>query len=526
MTPADVSTSPDVSVIIPVYNAMPYLRQTVLSVVEQTLGLDHLEIITVDDGSTDGSAEELDLLAARYPQVRVFHQPNSGGESRPRNVGLDHATGRFVMFVDHDDYLGPEALERMTTVADANGSDIVLGKYVGTNGRSVPSSMFRRNEARADMTTSPVWLTRTVHKLFRREFIERLGLRFQEDLPVTADQVFTGTAYFDASVVSVVADYDCYYLRGHADGRNFSSSAPAALYINAHLAAVERMRPVVMRRTEPGPYRDHVSIYHFQNLARRCLGPRFLDLTSAERSAVVKRIALVLADWYTTEAMARLTPPDRVRLHLAARENVAALVEFARESAATTTRKHLVTDGRILAAEPLLRDPRAAVPDECYDVTAKARAHARLTAVAWHHTGLHLAGYAFIEHVDTINQTVEILLRDADRTLELAAPTTAAPSPEVTARHGDGLYNYDRAGFTAVIDVRTLVDDGLLRPGKLDIYIRVRSQGIDREVRPFVEGVPAVSDPVAPVPSVAVDTQVSKAGRVSLRVRPTSRSAH
>lgn len=515
-------TSPDISVIIPVYNAMPYLRQAVQSVAEQSIGLDRLEIITIDDGSTDGSAEELERLAARYPRLRVFHQPNSGGESRPRNLGLDTATGRFVMFVDHDDYLGSEALERMLAVADANNSDIVLGKYVGTNGRPVPTSMFRRNEARADLATSPVWLTRTVHKLFRREFIERLGLRFHQDLPITADQVFTATAYFDASVVSVVADYDCYYLRGHADGRNFTSSAPAPLYTNAHMEAVERMRPLVMRRTEPGPFRDHVSIYHFQNLARRCLGPRLLDLTATERSVLVKRVAQALTDWYTPEARARLAPADRVRLHLAAREDVEALVEFARQSTAPAPRRHLVADGRILAAEPFLRDPRVAVPDECYDITAKTRAHARLTSVAWHPTGLHLTGYAFIEHVDTVDQTVQILLRDKDRALERRVPATVAPTPEVTIRHGGGLYNYDRAGFTAVVDPQLLVEDGQARPGRWEIHLGLCAQGIARELRPPVDGASTVGNREAALPAVTIDTQVGTAGHVSLRVRPRS----
>ena len=123
---------PDVTVVVPVYNTMPYLRRCLSSVLEQTIGLDRMEIIAVDDGSTDHSGRELDRLAGRYPTVlRVIHQPNSGGPAGPCNRALDMATGRYVFFLGADDQLGREALQRMVSAADAFGSDVVVGKVVG-----------------------------------------------------------------------------------------------------------------------------------------------------------------------------------------------------------------------------------------------------------------------------------------------------------------------------------------------------------------------------------------------------------
>ncbi|CAM5249626.1 glycosyltransferase [Streptomyces californicus] len=125
--------------IIGAYNAMPYLTKTLTSVVEQTIGRDRLEIITVNDGSTDGTGDELERFAAQYPGLfQVFHQENSGGPSAPRNKGLDNARGKFVFFLDADDYLGAEALERMLAMAEKNNTDVVLGKMVGVNGRGPP----------------------------------------------------------------------------------------------------------------------------------------------------------------------------------------------------------------------------------------------------------------------------------------------------------------------------------------------------------------------------------------------------
>jgi glycosyltransferase involved in cell wall biosynthesis len=121
-------SEPDVSLVVPVYNTMPYLSECLDSLVAQTIGLDRMQIVTVDDGSTDGSGPELDRYAQRYPGVfTVIHQANSGGPAGPCNRALDVATGRYVFFVGADDHLGPEAMQRLVAAADEYGSDVVLG---------------------------------------------------------------------------------------------------------------------------------------------------------------------------------------------------------------------------------------------------------------------------------------------------------------------------------------------------------------------------------------------------------------
>jgi poly(ribitol-phosphate) beta-N-acetylglucosaminyltransferase len=80
--------APDVSVIIGAYNAMPYITACLESVVGQSIGLHRLEVIAVDDGSTDATGKELDEFADRYPStVQVVHRENSGGPAGPRNTG-------------------------------------------------------------------------------------------------------------------------------------------------------------------------------------------------------------------------------------------------------------------------------------------------------------------------------------------------------------------------------------------------------------------------------------------------------
>lgn len=121
---ADDAGGPDVSVIIPVYNTLVFLAECVESAQRQA-GCS-VEIICVDDGSQDGSGEVLDQYAARDPRIRVLHQANQG-LSRARNAGLKAATGRYVVFLDSDDYWqGDGGLAELVRAADSRSLDVLL----------------------------------------------------------------------------------------------------------------------------------------------------------------------------------------------------------------------------------------------------------------------------------------------------------------------------------------------------------------------------------------------------------------
>ena len=105
-----MSASPLISIIIPVYNVKQYLRKCADSVLRQTYR--HLEIILVDDGSTDSSGEMCDRLARQDDRIRVVHKRNAG-LGMARNSGLDIAKGEFVMFVDSDDFVDTCMVEKL-----------------------------------------------------------------------------------------------------------------------------------------------------------------------------------------------------------------------------------------------------------------------------------------------------------------------------------------------------------------------------------------------------------------------------
>ena len=115
-----------ISVIVPVYNVEKYLTKCLDSIVSQTYT--DLEILLIDDGSTDGSGEICDRFASKDSRIKVIHKPN-GGVSTARNLGMELCTGEYIMFVDSDDYLSENAVEHLLHRLIADGSDLAIGRY-------------------------------------------------------------------------------------------------------------------------------------------------------------------------------------------------------------------------------------------------------------------------------------------------------------------------------------------------------------------------------------------------------------
>ena len=116
----------DISVILPTYNNGKYIERAVNSVINQEV--EELELIVINDGSTDNSAEILEDLAGKHSCIRVITQENRG-VSAARNAGLDAASGEFVAFLDGDDTFRPDAIEEMLFLAGQWEADLVVGEF-------------------------------------------------------------------------------------------------------------------------------------------------------------------------------------------------------------------------------------------------------------------------------------------------------------------------------------------------------------------------------------------------------------
>ncbi|MFK5688903.1 glycosyltransferase family 2 protein [Ornithinimicrobium sp. LYQ92] len=286
-----------VSVVVPVYNAMPYLKGLLLSLVDQDLPVDQYEVIAVDDGSTDAGPALLDDAARTHPQLRVVHQENSGWPGIPRNRGLDLARGTYVFFADADDEMGSEALRRMVDFADEHGSDVLVPKMVGRGGRWVRASMYASTQVDADLET--VFQTLTPQKMFRRSMLLEHEIRFPEEKVRLEDGMVLAHAYLKARRVSLYADYDCYYLTARDDGGNISGQRFDPEGYTWSIAEVSR----IVSENDPDPARAGRIILDLYR--RKCL--KFYEPARWSRMPPARRTAFVRAH---QEFIDRWIPPE------------------------------------------------------------------------------------------------------------------------------------------------------------------------------------------------------------------------
>ena len=213
-----------VSIIVPAYNCIESLECCVGSIRQQTYT--NFELMLVDDGSTDGSGELCDKLAAEDTRIRVIHKPN-GGVSSARNAGIDAATGGYITFCDSDDYLEPDYLEALIQAAESNPDcghiwccfQTVTGYQKENAAPNYTSAKSLLCYTLQDyMSLHEMWLdAEPWNKLYRTDIVQTAKVRFPEDLSLGDDWLFN-LAYIDASAnekIVVVTKPLYNYMRGN-----------------------------------------------------------------------------------------------------------------------------------------------------------------------------------------------------------------------------------------------------------------------------------------------------------------------
>ncbi|MFC8731674.1 glycosyltransferase [Luteimicrobium sp. NPDC057192] len=350
-----VGAEPRVSVVVPVHEPSVGFDDLCRSLWDQTLPDDAYEVVLVDDGSADETPQRLAAIARAHPHVRVDRIPASGWPGRPRNVGVGRARGRYVFFADQDDYLFPEALERMCAVADTNLSDLVMGKVVQLGAPTPYWSLWQRDVARADLVRDGVTLSRTVHKLFRREFLLAHDVRFPEGRVRLEDYHVMGQVFARSPAVSVLASYPCYRWLRH--GANASGrSTPRAAYWDYYAEAMG----IVDALGGPAEVADAVKIAATGQAFTRAALAGWLEHPADQQRAELA----VLADWVDDAVPERLDERQPVvrRVQLAALRR--------RDPAAFLAAQRLRAD----AAATNVPVSAAWTPDGLLEVTCRIRA--------------------------------------------------------------------------------------------------------------------------------------------------------
>ncbi|AZU01591.1 hypothetical protein CXR29_13540 [Brevibacterium linens] len=328
--------SPDVTVIVPVYNCEKYIEESLRSVVAQTLDSNRIELIVVNDGSTDSSLTILSELDKEIDNMTLLSIENSGSAAFPRNTALDRATGRYVFFLDADDKLEPDTLERVVTVADQSESGVVLCKLGlygdGDRGTPVPTRAFKRSQFGVDFIDSKAYTTLGPMKLFRRKILENNHIRFPLGYLIGEDQPFVLASYLNSPNVSILSDKIYYWLRARNDGTNATSQKQNALdslaknlnvidLLGNYPQLTEERRNLLLERSTIGKYG-----------LRSTFGAMFTDGTSRiERREMVNSASRGLKPLWTDGLRKRADAQGQILLDLVVRGDVASLEHVSRE---------------------------------------------------------------------------------------------------------------------------------------------------------------------------------------------------
>ncbi len=251
---------PAISIVMPVYNVEPWLRECLDSVRAQSFT--NWECICVDDGSTDASPAILDEYAAKDPRFSVIKRAHSNAGAA-RNAGIGLARGAFLSFLDSDDVFAPRMLEVMLGAIEGHRADIATCEIVRfRDGDAVPrlnkrtsrraSREFHRPAAALDLFS--LWVGRAWDKLFRRSFIAREGLRFQE-IRSTNDACFTYSALSLAETVVSVPETLIAY-------RESARSLERTRHLSASCAG-EAIKAYASEMNGRGAFRDFPSLERF-----------------------------------------------------------------------------------------------------------------------------------------------------------------------------------------------------------------------------------------------------------------------
>lgn len=251
-----------VSIVVPIYKVEPYLEKCVESIRNQTYK--NLEIILVDDGSPDKCGVMCDEYAEADPRIRVIHKQN-GGLSDARNAGVERASGEYLLFVDSDDYIDRELVEKAVKTAQKSRCDIVLFDYYCVEGgkqevraAELPAGQVLSLEKESGLLLAPpsAWT-----KLFNREFYLRSGCmfpvgRYFEDLATTP------VLFLKAEKIVYLAEPLYYYIireNSIMTGKNYEKSCRDKLEVLDHIQNVYRKAGVFEK------YREELEYLVFAN---------------------------------------------------------------------------------------------------------------------------------------------------------------------------------------------------------------------------------------------------------------------
>lgn len=517
---------PRISVVVPVYQVESYLATCLQSLARQTER--DLEVIMVDDGSTDGSRALAERFAAHDRRFRLVCQAN-GGLGSARNTGTALATGEFLAFVDSDDVLPRDAYERLLRALDATGSDFATGNVQrltrqGASQAQFLARTFARTRLRTHVTRCrPLLADRTAwNKLYRRSFWEAHGFRFpegvvHEDIPVTLP------AHQLARSVDVIAA-PVYEWRLREDGALSITQRRLELgVLRDRLDAIEAVRAHLAAHAPGKLCRWYDASIVADDLR---LHLNLLDEAGDDYRALFMARVSAMLDGAPERIFARLPAIDRLKWHLVRRGLVDEVVEVVRFQKAGGAAAPARVRGRYYGAYPFRDDPALGIPRATYRLGRRDEdlaLTAQLERVRPDDGKLRLRGHAYITALGCAtgaDQQTTITALRTGRFRALRLRVAGLRVPTAPARRADLAGANAWAGFEAALDPARLRGHKGWERGTWDLYATTRVGLLRRRRGRFVLASPELLGAVdLPADGASVRALVTADGALRVDVR-------
>ncbi|HCU96580.1 MAG TPA: hypothetical protein DHU96_29210 [Actinobacteria bacterium] len=483
-------SAPRISVVVPFYNNGEDLDDCLQSIAAQTFT--DLEVIMVDDGSTDSGPEVARKWAAADPRFTLIRS-RGGGPGGARNRGVEQARGEYLAFVDADDMLPAHAYEVLLHTLESSGSDFVSGAVnrIGTEGVN-PSALHARaikgRRIRTHVTKAPellydisVW-----NKLFRRSFWDANGLYYPEKM-VWEDLQLMTRAHVLAKAVDVIPDYIYYWRERQAGELSITQNRTDIQNLRDRITALLAIDDFLRAHAPAGTLRQHQrkalvnDLWLYVRDLYRVTGAylaEYFDLVNSYLDQVHPRVLRTLP---ATHKLAYYLTRNRMRAQLLG------YLTWQLDQKVTTI-PVVRRWGRLAADLPFRNDRDLKIPARVYrPYWRDLDPHVQVEHVGWQRGNLVISGLAYVPSIDISRRRYTnkiVILRPRARFRPpIVALATSSRHPRATALSLQDRYDYAWAGFRCEISSRWFRVAGRWLTGSWDCFILVRGHGVWRPAR-------------------------------------------
>ncbi|MFD6953405.1 CDP-glycerol--glycerophosphate glycerophosphotransferase [Nocardiopsis sp. TSRI0078] len=481
------------SVVVPIYNVERYLDECLRSLRAQTWT--DLEVVMVDDGSKDGSADIAARFAREDPRFKLVQQEN-GGLGAARNTGARHATGEFLTFVDSDDIIPPYAFGYHLHSLRRSGSDFSSGNVHLLSELDVWQSpmhreIFLTTRTRTHVTREDSLLVDRLatNKVWRRSFWDRQGMSFPVGV-LYEDEAVVVPLHFLAKSVDVLSEPVYLWRQRPSDDRSITQDRFRPRALEDRFTAVTAVSDFIVKNLGPQEKRrwDEVALGRDLRAFVQVLDQaddgfmeRFLDLAATYLATVDPR------------ARRRMSAIERLKWHLIGErraEQVRQVVAFSKGFQARQARtvRHGV---RFYGDYPFKDDPAVGVPRRVYRLDTELELRQKTDEMAWRDGKLVIRGRVclrFLRPNKRIQQHVSVWAVNGSSGRRVRLPVSVHRANEFRFPPDLVTSRQDWGGYEITVDPRSLRVDGGWEDSEWHIELGVLNRGFRRSARLAVPG--------------------------------------